>query len=107
MTVETITTNELKKQKNNIQLVDVLPEEFYNKKHIPGAVNIPLEDLTDRADKELDKNQKVVVYCKDKECGASPKAYKLLDGMGYDVVDYEPGVEGRAEEGNEIHEHGH
>jgi rhodanese-related sulfurtransferase len=30
----------------NAQVVDVLPEREYTESHIPGAVNIPLKQLT-------------------------------------------------------------
>lgn len=46
------------------QLVEVLPEDEYRWAHLPGAVNIPLKELTDRI-AELDAARPVVVYCND------------------------------------------
>ena len=47
------------------QLVEVLPEEEYGEDHIPGAVNIPLRELDDRARAELNPARPVIVYCWD------------------------------------------
>ena len=47
------------------QLVDVLPPESYQKRHLPGAINIPLKRLDARSTAQLDKGRPVVVYCAD------------------------------------------
>jgi len=46
------------------QLVEVLPEEEFQEEHLPGAVNIPLKELGDRAS-GLDRSRPVIVYCHD------------------------------------------
>jgi rhodanese-related sulfurtransferase len=46
------------------QLVEVLPADEYEWAHLPGAVNIPLKELDDRAG-ELDRSRPVIVYCHD------------------------------------------
>jgi rhodanese-related sulfurtransferase len=46
------------------QLVEVLPEEDFEEEHLPGAVNIPLAEIRDRAG-ELDRSRPVIVYCFD------------------------------------------
>ena len=46
------------------QLVEVLPRSEYEEEHLPGALNVPLEELHDRA-AELDPSRPVVVYCYD------------------------------------------
>lgn len=47
------------------QLAEALPEEEYNKAHLPGAISLPLRELTaERAD-SLDRGRPVVVYCWD------------------------------------------
>ena len=46
------------------QLVEVLPPEEYEEEHLPGAVNIPLRRLGERAG-ELDRDRAVIVYCHD------------------------------------------
>lgn len=47
------------------QLVEVLPAREYDDEHLPGAVNIPLRHLAERAPAELDPQKPVVVYCYD------------------------------------------
>lgn len=46
------------------QLVEVLPPEEYAEEHLPGAINIPLRRLGERAG-ELDRDRPVIVYCHD------------------------------------------
>jgi NADPH-dependent 2,4-dienoyl-CoA reductase/sulfur reductase-like enzyme/peroxiredoxin family protein/rhodanese-related sulfurtransferase/TusA-related sulfurtransferase len=43
-------------------LIDVRNEEEYELGHMEGAVNLPLNELRNRLE-ELDKDQKIVVYC--------------------------------------------
>lgn len=47
------------------QLVEVLPEPEYREEHLPGAINIPLEQLDDDCTAQLDRRRAVVVYCWD------------------------------------------
>jgi rhodanese-related sulfurtransferase len=47
------------------QVVEVLPAEEYAKRHLAGAVNIPLAELAARAPAELDPSRPVIVYCHD------------------------------------------
>lgn len=46
------------------QLVEVLPADEYDWTHLPGAVNLPLEDL-DAGTGRLDRSRPVIVYCHD------------------------------------------
>lgn len=47
------------------QLVEVLPQEEYIEEHLPGAVNIPLRDMSPAGVGDLDRGRPVVVYCWD------------------------------------------
>ena len=47
------------------QLVEVLPREEYDEQHLPGAVSIPLKELTADSAAGLDRSRPVVVYCWD------------------------------------------
>jgi rhodanese-related sulfurtransferase len=47
------------------QLVEVLPREEFEEEHLPGAINIPLKQLTEQATASLDKERPVIVYCWD------------------------------------------
>ena len=47
------------------QLVDVLPPQEYQDLHLPGAISIPLKELTEQTTARLQKDQPVIVYCYD------------------------------------------
>ena len=70
-------------------ILDVRTEAEHQKKHIPGAVSIPLGQIKDRAEKELpDKNAMIFVHCL--SGGRSTLAAKELFKMGYsNIYDFE------------------
>jgi rhodanese-related sulfurtransferase len=47
------------------QLVEVLPEGEYEDAHLPGAINLPLKQLTADTAGVVDRERPVVVYCWD------------------------------------------
>jgi rhodanese-related sulfurtransferase len=47
------------------QVVDVLPRREYDESHIPGAISIPLRQLTGETVSALSRDKSVVVYCHD------------------------------------------
>jgi len=47
------------------QMVEVLPAAEFEEEHLPGAINIPLKQLTRQATALLDKERPVIVYCWD------------------------------------------
>jgi rhodanese-related sulfurtransferase len=47
------------------QVVDVLPRTEYDESHLPGAVSIPLRELTAETVADLTRDKPVVVYCHD------------------------------------------
>jgi rhodanese-related sulfurtransferase len=47
------------------QLAEALPEEDYRKAHLPGALSLPLRELTAERAEALDRRRPVVVYCWD------------------------------------------
>lgn len=80
-------------EKENFRLVDVLDNKHFREEHIKGAISLPLNDIETRANKVLDKNEKIVVYCASFECQASTLAAKKLIAMGYkNVLDYKGGL---------------
>ncbi|MBR1730352.1 MAG: rhodanese-like domain-containing protein [Selenomonadaceae bacterium] len=73
----------------NYLIVDVRTKEEYNKKHIPGAVVVPIADIRDgKLDSLPDKNQKLFVYCWTGR--RAEDASELLSSRGYQNV-YEIG----------------
>jgi rhodanese-related sulfurtransferase len=47
------------------QIVDVLPAPEYDDAHLPGAISIPLKQLTPGTVSVLSRERPVVVYCHD------------------------------------------
>lgn len=106
--MQPIDRNELKNmmdRQKDFVLIETLPEESFNKEHLPGAINIPTnaDDFEERVKEAVpEKDKPVVVYCANKECPASPEAAKKLEEMGYKAVfDYEEGKEDWREAGLE------
>jgi len=64
---KTISRDDLRKKidgKVNFLLVETLPAEKFKHAHLPGALNIPPEQLKQLAPQLLpDKNAEIVVYC--------------------------------------------
>ena len=74
-----------------VPVVDVLPREDYRSSHLPGALNLPVDELDRRAG-ELDRSRPVVVYCNDTVCDMSPRAAWRLEALGFgEVYDYAAG----------------
>jgi rhodanese-related sulfurtransferase len=46
-------------------LVEVLPRAEYEEEHMPGAISIPLKDLSPLTVQDLDRDRPIVVYCHD------------------------------------------
>ena len=92
-----ITADGLKKKmdrEEDFKLVDVLLPEKYDEWHIPGAINIPTDELSKRAPEELDLDEEIILYCLGFECKASTRAAVILEEMGYKkVVDFKGGRE--------------
>lgn len=78
-------------------LINVLSREDFNKQHIRTSINISVkhEDFAERvAEVAGSKDRKVVVYCANFDCDASPKAAKKLASAGFTrIYDYEGGTE--------------
>ena len=82
-------------------LVEALPEEYYANSHIPGAINIPKDQVDGLAPRLLkDKNAEIVVYCANAECQASTEVANRLVELGYsNVSDFGAGKKGWLEAG--------
>ena len=86
---------EMKANNEKFKLIDVLSEESFKEGHIPGAINIPLGNLESLAERYLDKQDKIVVYCGSYSCPASTKATRKLLEMGYEnTLDFKAGKRG-------------
>jgi rhodanese-related sulfurtransferase len=65
-------------------VVEVLPAASYQKEHLPGAINLPLDGFVGRAAAALpDKEAELVVYCSGPTCANSRTAAAKLAELGY------------------------
>ena len=62
-------------------VLDVRPTPEYAAGHLPGAVNIPLEQLADRL-AELPADREIVAYCRGRYCVLAHDAARLLSSQG-------------------------
>lgn len=78
-------------------LINVLPREAFNQEHIRTSINIPVKDenFVETVERVSGgKDRKIVVYCANFHCNASPTAAKKLEEAGFtQVYDYEGGTE--------------
>jgi rhodanese-related sulfurtransferase len=67
--VKSISRGELKTKMDrgeDFVLVDTMPEMYYRHSHLPGAVNLPVNEVRGSAPKLLpDKDAEIIVYCID------------------------------------------
>lgn len=70
-----------------ITLVEALPQQYFTKQHLPGAINLPHDQVSElAADLLPDKDALIVVYCANSECKNSGIAREALEQMGYTNV---------------------
>ena len=67
--------------RGDVVVVDVRPRLEFEAGHLPGAVNIPLDELSDRLG-ELDPDTPVVAYCRGPYCVLSAQAVAQLRDSG-------------------------
>ena len=74
-------------------VIDLMSSDEFQKEHIPGAINIPLDQLGVRV-KEFKKNQRIVVYGSTHTDEASNKAAEMLEKLGFrKVADFDGGID--------------
>lgn len=83
--------NEIK-DKDSVLVLDVRDRDSYEQEHIPGAANIPLEELEERIT-EVPKQKTVVAYCWTVTCALAPKAALILAHKDYKVQEMVGGIE--------------
>lgn len=81
-------------KRHNITLIDVLPREFYEEIHLPGAVNACVYDVDFLAQVNKlvpDKNKPIVVYGSAPSSKAAFQAMQKLTAAGYVGVSFYKG----------------
>lgn len=84
--VRQLSTADLKEELSNKekQFIDVRTPGEFNGNHIKGFKNIPLHQLSQKAEKELSKEKEVIIIC---QSGMrSQKACKMLKKIGFTKV---------------------
>lgn len=71
----------MKQSPDQLIIIDVRSPEEYAEKHIPAAINIPLDELESRSN-ELSKQAIIITTC-GKGGGRSAQAVELLQQMGF------------------------
>jgi rhodanese-related sulfurtransferase len=80
---EAVDTGELLRRLDSADalILDVRPDPEYAGGHLPGAIHIPLEELTDRL-AELPRDREIVAYCRGQYCVLAHDAVRLLNAKG-------------------------
>jgi rhodanese-related sulfurtransferase len=93
-----ITRDELKEllDRSEVVVVEALPEQYFAKQHIPGAIRVDYEELESQApERPPDKDAPIVTYCASLNCRNSEIAANKLIALGYgNVREY---AEGKAD----------
>ncbi|MGM0551074.1 MAG: rhodanese-like domain-containing protein [Bacteroidota bacterium] len=69
-------------QENGLPIIDSRTSDFFEISTIPGAKNIPHDEITDRMD-ELDSSKPTIFFCNGPQCPQSPTAIRSLLAAGY------------------------
>jgi ArsR family transcriptional regulator len=67
-----------------VSVLDVRPHDEFAVGHLPGALNIPLDELETRL-AELDPDHEIVAYCRGPYCVLSFEAVAVLRARGFNV----------------------
>ena len=75
----------------DVVLLDVRSAEGFREAHVPGALNIPFEELPTRY-RELPKQQEIITYCWNVTCLLCTKAAYFLASQGYSAREMIGGI---------------
>lgn len=91
--MEPISRKELlaRMKKDDVQVLDVRPEDEFALGHVRGAINLPLDKLKKKLS-TLDPKKEVVAYCRGPYCVLSFEAVAELRRRGFNVRRLEDGL---------------
>jgi rhodanese-related sulfurtransferase len=91
-TLQTISSDELtdKMERDEVILLDVRPEQEYNRSHITNARSCPVPSLNERLP-ELSKEKEIIAYCRGPLCLMADRAVQQLQSKGYRASRLEEG----------------
>jgi len=91
----------LKKRAGDYLVLDVRDAEQYKAGHIPGAQNVPLQELPGKL-ASLPQDKTIVTYCGNLTCQLAPKAALTLAEKGFKVMELYGGWEDWQKKGFEV-----
>jgi rhodanese-related sulfurtransferase len=91
-------------QRVDFVLVDVRSEKLFAKSHVPGAINIPVLNITEDRLRDYPAETVFVVYCAGPHCNGANKAGIRIAGMGRPVKEMIGGVTGWLDDGFTLEE---
>jgi rhodanese-related sulfurtransferase len=96
--IQTISTKELEQRlqkSGELQLWNVLTDDYFNGEMIPGSRRVALDRVgREIQDSNLSKESEIVVYCAGPKCPQSAMAAQKLTDFGFtNVRAYEGGLE--------------
>jgi len=98
-----ITRDELRDaiERGEVTVVDALPAAYYDQQHLPGALNLFVDEARERALEVLpDKSAAIVTYCSNVACPNSEGVARVLASLGYtNVRKYREGIQDWVEAG--------
>lgn len=74
-------------QKENVRIIDARPKDFFLMEHIPGAVNIPLEQADELLPTFLGKTNastRIITYCDGPSCPSARQMAEAIKKRGHD-----------------------
>ncbi len=91
-TLEPVSRDELRERSKNglVTVLDVRPTEEYEFGHIPGAINMPLEDI-EKCIEDIPIGQEVIAYCRGPYCVLAFEAVAKLRERGFGARRLEDG----------------
>lgn len=92
---EVISCDELVRRlkSRSVVLLDVRPEDEFAFGRLPGAVNIPIDQLSKRL-KELPRGKEIIAYCRGPYCVLSQQARSALLAKGWNSRQFAEGYSG-------------
>jgi rhodanese-related sulfurtransferase/DNA-binding HxlR family transcriptional regulator len=90
--LEPVSREELRRRIKNdtVTIIDVRPAEEFIAGHLPGAINVPTEELKRRLSK-LPRDKEIVAYCRGPYCLMSYEAVEILRRRGFKAMRLQDG----------------
>ena len=87
------TMQKMLRENSNIIVIDVRTKDEFMYNHLEGAINIPMQDITQKIGRYTkEKGDVIIVYCE--YGGRSKKALNKLNKMGYfNVYNLDGGID--------------